>query len=130
MNLATSCFFLENSSSRKEIFSSGKDLRSIPSRKKTKTCNFCLVPKLEKKISGKYFISKIFFFFWRNIFLKFSLQILEPAKNFMFSFFLCWVFTECFWEDAETVVFFISTKVCREKSLFKSSFPWEMNSVP
>ena len=91
---------------------------------------FLLGSKIGEENLWKIFQFKNFFFFGRNIFLKFSLQILEPAKNFMFSFFLCWVFTECFWEDAETVVFFISTKVCREKSLFKSSFPWEMNSVP
>ena len=79
---------------------------------------FLLGSKIGEENLWKIFQFKNFFFFGRNIFLKFSLQILEPAKNFMFSFFLCWVFTECFWEDDEVVILFILSKGLSGKKSF------------
>ena len=101
----------------KKSFPREKISAQYPAEKKRKDAIFAWFQNWRRKSLENISIQK-FFFFGRNIFLKFSLQILEPAKNFMFSFFFCWVFTECFWEDDDLVILFILSKGLSGKKSF------------
>ena len=47
----------------------------------------CIFSKIWKEISLKNISPRNFFFFWRKLFSRNLLQILENPKNFMISFF-------------------------------------------